>query len=128
MTEAFSNGFLVTVDTSHLPEFELNPPYKHFFSYQITIKNLSNQPGQLVSRVWEIIDGIGSKETVNGLGVVGQQPIIEPGNSFTYTSGCPLISSIGKMSGHYVFLNLENQATFKVDIPSFELIPAYHLN
>jgi ApaG protein len=73
MTEAFSNGYLISVDTTHLPEMELNPPYKHFFSYQITIKNLSNQPGQLVSRFWEIVDGIGSKETVNGLGVVGQQ-------------------------------------------------------
>ena len=81
-----------------------------------------------MSRFWEIVDGIGSKETVNGLGVVGQQPIIEPGNSFTYTSGCPLISSIGKMSGYYVFLNLEDQSTFKVEIPAFELIPAYHLN
>ena len=56
MTEAFSNGYLISVDTTHLPEMELNPPYKHFFSYQITIKNLSNQPGQLVSRFWEIVD------------------------------------------------------------------------
>lgn len=128
MTEADDNGFVVSVDTTHLPEFELNPPYKHFFSYQITIKNTSNQTAQLVSRYWDIVDGIGQKETVNGLGVVGQQPIIEPGNSFTYTSGCPLISSMGKMSGYYIFLNLENQATFKVEIPPFELIPAYHLN
>jgi ApaG protein len=128
MTEAVDNRFIVSVDTTHLPEFELNPPYKHFFSYQITIKNTSNQTAQLVSRYWDIVDGIGQKETVNGLGVVGQQPIIEPGNSFTYTSGCPLISSMGKMSGYYIFLNLENQSTFKVEIPSFELIPAYHLN
>lgn len=128
MTEAVDNGFIVSVDTTHLPEFELNPPYKHFFSYQITIKNTSNQTAQLVSRCWDIVDGIGQKETVNGLGVVGQQPIIEPGNSFTYTSGCPLISSMGKMSGYYIFLNMENQATFKVEIPPFELIPAYHLN
>ena len=128
MPQSIENGFQIDVKVTHLPDYELQAPYKHFFSYQITIKNLSNQPGQLVSLFWEIVDGIGSKETVNGLGVVGQQPIIESGDSFTYTSGCPLISSIGKMSGHYVFLNLENQATFKVDIPAFELIPAYHLN
>ena len=67
-------------------------------------------------------------EVVNGLGVVGQQPVIEPGESFTYTSGCPLISSIGKMEGYYLFLNLADNSTFKVQIPAFELIPNFALN
>jgi ApaG protein len=103
-------------------------PYKYFYTYEITIQNLSDQTGQLVSRYWEIKDGSGINEVVNGLGVVGQQPIIEPGDSFTYTSGCPLISAIGKMEGYYIFLNLADNSTFKVQIPPFELIPNFALN
>jgi ApaG protein len=111
-----------------MSDYELQLPYKYFFTYQITIQNLSDQTGQLVSRYWEIKDGSGINEVVNGLGVVGQQPVIEPGESFTYTSGCPLISSIGKMEGYYLFLNLADNSTFKVQIPAFELIPNFALN
>ncbi|RXK52123.1 Co2+/Mg2+ efflux protein ApaG [Aquirufa rosea] len=128
MIESISNGFYIAVETQHMSEYEIQKPYQHFFSYQITIKNLSKQPAQLVSRFWKIQDGSGKTEHVNGLGVVGQQPIIEPNHSFTYTSGCPIIGNLGKMSGHYTFLNLEDQSTFTVKIPPFELAPAYILN
>jgi len=106
----------------------MQAPFAYFFSYQITIKNISNQTGQLVSRFWLITDGIGRTEEVNGLGVVGEQPIIDPGNSFTYNSGCPLISPFGTMQGNYTFLNLMTKQTFKVEIPLFELIPKFALN
>jgi len=128
MKDSNTNKYIISVETTYMPDYELQLPYKYFFTYQITIKNVSDQTGQLVSRYWEIKDGSGINEVVNGLGVVGQQPIIEPGESFTYTSGCPLISSIGKMEGYYLFLNLTDNSTFKVQIPAFELIPNFALN
>jgi ApaG protein len=128
MKDSNTNKYIISVETTYMPDYELQLPYKYFFTYQITIQNLSDQTGQLVSRHWEIKDGSGINEVVNGLGVVGQQPVIEPGESFTYTSGCPLISSIGKMEGYYLFLNLADNSTFKVQIPAFELIPNFALN
>lgn len=128
MPQSIENGFQIDVKVTHLPDYELQVPYKHFFSYQITIKNIGNQPAQLVSRFWKILDGSHAPEYVNGLGVVGQQPIIEPGESFTYTSACPIISAIGQMSGYYTFLNLMDQTTFKVQTPAFELVTNYSLN
>jgi len=128
MKESSTNKYIISVETTYIPDYEMQLPYKYFFTYEITIKNISDQTGQLVSRYWEIKDGSGINEVVNGLGVVGQQPIIEPGDSFTYTSGCPLISAIGKMEGYYIFLNLADNSTFKVQIPPFELIPNFALN
>jgi len=128
MKESNTNKYIISVETTYIPDYEMQLPYKYFFTYEITIKNISDQTGQLVSRYWEIKDGSGINEVVNGLGVVGQQPIIEPGDSFTYTSGCPLISAIGKMEGYYIFLNLADNSTFKVQIPPFELIPNFALN
>jgi ApaG protein len=128
MKESNTNKYIISVETTYIPDYEMKLPYKYFFTYEITIQNLSDQTGQLVSRYWEIKDGSGINEVVNGLGVVGQQPIIEPGDSFTYTSGCPLISAIGKMEGYYIFLNLADNSTFKVQIPPFELIPNFALN
>ena len=128
MKESNTNKYIISVETTYMADYELQLPYKYFFTYEIKIQNLSDQTGQLVSRYWEIKDGSGINEVVNGLGVVGQQPIIEPGDSFTYTSGCPLISAIGKMEGYYIFLNLADNSTFKVQIPPFELIPNFALN
>ena len=77
---------------------------------------------------YELVGTDSHTTMINGLGVVGQQPILEPGESFTYTSACPIISSIGQMSGYYTFLNLVDQSTFKVHTPTFELITNYSLN
>ncbi|MHA8066804.1 Co2+/Mg2+ efflux protein ApaG [Aquirufa sp. ROCK2-A2] len=128
MPESIYNGFFVSVKTTQILDYEIQRPYQFYFSYQITIKNLSEQPAQLISRFWKIVDGAGNTENVNGLGVVGLQPVIEPGMSFTYSSGCPLISNFGQMSGHYNFLNLDTKSSFKVIIPPFELIPTFALN
>ncbi|MFM6936056.1 MAG: Co2+/Mg2+ efflux protein ApaG, partial [Aquirufa sp.] len=111
-----------------IPDMEIQKPYQYFFSYQITILNRSTQPVQLVSRYWLIMDGGLHEETVKGLGVVGQQPILEPKTSFTYTSGCPLMSEFGKMSGYYTFLNLNSQETFQVEIPAFSLTTIFAQN
>jgi ApaG protein len=118
----------IEVIVTHIPDMEIQKPYQYFFSYQITILNRSNQPVQLVSRYWLIVDGGLHQETVKGLGVVGQQPILEPSTSFTYTSGCPLMAEFGKMSGYYTFLNLINQETFQVEIPAFSLTTTFAQN
>jgi ApaG protein len=118
----------IDVISSYIPDMEIQKPYQYFFSYQITILNRSKQPVQLVSRFWQILDGGLHQETVKGLGVVGQQPILEPDTSFTYTSGCPLMTEYGKMSGHYTFLNLANQETFQVEIPAFSLTTTFAQN
>lgn len=128
MKKSNTNKYIISVETTYMSDYEMQLPYKYFFTYQITIQNLSEQTGQLVSRYWKIKDGSGINEVVKGLGVIGQQPVIAPGESFTYTSGCPLISSIGKMEGYYLFLNLVDNTTFKVQIPAFELIPKFALN
>lgn len=118
----------IEVIAHHIPDIEIQKPYQYFFSYQITILNRSIQPVQLVSRYWHILDGGLHEETVNGLGVVGQQPILEPNTSFTYSSGCPLMSEFGKMSGHYTFMNLATQETFQVEIPAFSLTTTFAQN
>jgi ApaG protein len=118
----------IEVIANHIADMEIQKPYQYFFSYQITILNRSIQPVQLVSRYWQILDGGLHEETVKGLGVVGQQPILEPNTSFTYTSGCPLMSEFGKMSGHYTFLNLTTQETFQVEIPAFSLTTTFAQN
>ena len=128
MAEAVSNGFLVTVETNQLLNQQLQKPFLHYFSYQITIKNLTSHPAKLISRFWKIWETGGKIEHVTGLGVVGLQPIIEPGTSFTYTSGCPLTTHLGKMSGHYSFTNIDTNENFLVKIPPFELIPISVLN
>jgi ApaG protein len=127
MSKSIFNGFSIEVQTTQITDFEIQKPYQFYFSYQITIKNLSEQPAQLISRFWKIMDG-GNEEHVTGLGVVGLQPIIEPGMSFSYNSGCPLIHPVGQMSGHYHFLNLKSKSSFKVNIPPFELVPTFVLN
>ncbi|MEY4987867.1 MAG: hypothetical protein RL567_1646 [Bacteroidota bacterium] len=118
----------IEVIANHIADMEIQKPYQYFFSYQITILNRSIQPVQLVSRYWQILDGGLHEETVKGLGVVGQQPILEPNTSFTYTSGCPLMSEFGKMRGHYTFLNLTTQETFQVEIPAFSLTTTFAQN
>lgn len=128
MSELISNSFLITVETSQMLNQQLQSPFLHYFSYQITIKNLSPYPAKLISRFWKIWETGGKIEHVTGLGVVGLQPIIEPGTSFTYTSGCPLTSNLGQMSGHYSFTNIETKENFLVKIPPFQLIPTSVLN
>ncbi|MEY2792615.1 MAG: hypothetical protein RJA76_607 [Bacteroidota bacterium] len=128
MSEAISNGIYISVETTQLQDQQLQKPFTYYFSYQITIKNLTSHPTKLISRFWKIWESGGKIEHVSGLGVIGLQPVIEPGTSFTYTSGCPLTTQIGKMSGHYSFTNLDTKENFLVKIPPFPLIPKTLLN
>lgn len=101
---------------------------EYFFSYKITITNNSDNIVQLLRRKWFITDFAAFKKVVEGEGVIGETPILEPGESHTYTSFCDIWSGIGEMEGNYTFLNFSNSEEFKVDIPAFALIAPWILN
>ena len=99
----------------------------HFYAYTITITNAGNVPCQLLSRHWIITDGAGREEEVRGPGVVGQQPRLAPGESFSYTSGCPLQTTMGSMRGSYQMRDaLGNE--FEATIEPFALSQSELLN
>ncbi len=101
---------------------------KYFFAYTITIHNHTKKTCQLLHRQWIIFDSIGELINVNGEGVVGQQPVIMPGQTYSYQSFCMLKSDIGFMQGSYQMKQLENEVLFDVQIPGFELIAPFKLN
>src|SRR5210317_1805427 len=100
-------------------------PY-HNFSYTITIENLSEHTVQLISRYWLIRDALNKIEIVKGLGVIGEQPILKPGEIHQYSSGCLLIAPIGSMEGHYIMRMTEKE--LQVNIPNFRLNAPFAIN
>lgn len=120
MYEAVTNGVRVRVTPNYVEE-QSSPDEGYFFwSYTVVIVNEGPVTVQLKSRQWLITDANGRKETVRGPGVVGQTPVIPPGQSFTYTSGCPLSTSSGIMSGSYQ-MQLPDGSLMNVTIPGFSL-------
>jgi ApaG protein len=113
-------AFSVQVEPRYLPEQSAPDEGVWSFAYTITISNTGAVPAQLISRHWIITDERGEIEEVKGLGVVGQQPLLKPGESFEYTSGCRLRTSSGTMQGSY-FCVAEDGERFEVDIPAFVL-------
>jgi ApaG protein len=110
----------VTAEPFYL-EDRSDPDDSHYlWAYRITIANKSDQTVQLIARHWEITDARGKMETVDGDGVVGEKPAIAPGDSYQYTSGCPLDTPSGFMVGRYD-MRTEDGAVFSVDIPAFSL-------
>lgn len=93
---------------------------RYVFAYTITIRNLGRNPVQLLGRYWLITNGNGRETEVQGEGVVGEQPLIEPGNEFQYTSGAILETPMGTMQGHYEMIDHQGES-FQVDIPVFRL-------
>ncbi|MCE7056486.1 Co2+/Mg2+ efflux protein ApaG [Algoriphagus sp. AGSA1] len=125
MVVAVTSGIQVSVEVTYQAEFS-SPHQHHFvFTYKVTIENKSNQTVQLLRRRWEISDAAELKRTVEGDGVVGQQPILEPGESHSYVSGCNLKSGLGKMTGAYYMEKLFDGAKFEVIIPEFQMIANY---
>jgi ApaG protein len=90
------------------------------FAYTVTVTNTGDVPAQLISRTWNVNDANGHTERVKGLGVIGQQPLLQPGQSFEYTSGTRLRTPTGTMHGSYFFV-AEDGERFDVDIPMFVL-------
>lgn len=120
MYTAVTDGIQVTV----LPEFmaERSEPDQgqYFWTYTVEIVNRRSRMVQLIARHWLITDGNGKIEEVQGLGVVGEQPVLQPGQSFRYTSGCPLTTPNGIMAGSYRMAD-DAGGTFEVEIPAFSL-------
>jgi len=128
MVAAITQGVKISVDTIYQDEYS-NSANEHFmFAYRIVIQNMSDFSIQLMRRKWFIFDSNGAKREVEGEGVVGVQPVIEPGETYQYVSGCNLKTEIGSMKGHYQMLRLIDETVFDVDIPEFQLIVPYRLN
>src|SRR3954468_23470755 len=120
---AVTRGVAVRVAVSFLAEQSDPNSDRWFWSYHVRIENGSDRAVQLLSRGWAIGDGRGAVPEVLGGGVVGEMPLIAPGASFDYVSGCPLDTPAGAMSGSYRMVD-EDGSAFDVDIPRFELISA----
>jgi ApaG protein len=110
----------ISVTTQFIPEQSDSDNQRYVFAYKITIENVSDEVFQLVSRHWMISDSNGDMEEVYGEGVVGEQPFIQPGESFTYTSGAVLKTEVGTMQGRY-FLNQGDRKNIPEQIPIFTL-------
>ena len=118
---ATTRGVTVRVAVSFLPEQSEPAKGRWFWAYHIRIENGAERAIQLVSREWIIVDGRGGRHEVQGEGVVGEQPVIDPGNAFDYVSTCPLNTPNGYMEGRYHMIG-EDGAGFSVAIPRFPLI------
>lgn len=118
--EATTQG--VTVRAAPRFHSERSSPERHryFWTYTIEIENIGTATVQLRSRCWRITDETGRIEIVEGPGVVGQTPTLKPGQSFTYTSACPLTTPSGFMAGHYRMVDADGRS-FEVTIPTFSL-------
>jgi ApaG protein len=124
---AVTQGIRVMVQTQYLPDQSDPAANKFLFAYQITIANEGTLPAQLLTRHWIIKDAHNHVEEVRGEGVVGETPHLEPGQSFTYTSYCPLRTEYGTMRGTYGMARPDGE-TFDAVIAPFALMPHYMLN
>lgn len=128
MVQQITEGISITVETFYQPA-QSNPlNAEYLFAYQITIENLSQIPIKLLRRHWHIADSNGTFREVEGEGVVGQQPLIEPGGSYQYVSACNLRSDMGKMWGSYQMESIYNKRLFRVNIPEFQMIAPFKMN
>ena len=116
-----TGAITVRVSVSFLPEQSEPGKGRWFWAYHVRIENGGRQAVQLVSREWIISDGRGTQHEVRGEGVVGEQPVLEPGGSFDYVSGCPLGTPTGAMEGRYFMIGADG-SSFPVEIPRFPLI------
>lgn len=127
MSEAVTRGIRVIAEATYQPDRSSAKEQHYFFSYQITIRNESSEAVQLLSRHWKIHDADGNQEEVTGSGVVGEQPVIEPGDEFTYSSFCPLKTEVGSMRGTYQMSTRKGEK-FDVVIAPFTLATPYSIH
>ena len=128
MVQQVTEGISLMVETFYQPT-QSNPlSSEYLFAYRISIENLTMFPIKLLSRHWHILDSNGTHREVQGEGVVGQQPVIDPGNTYQYTSGAGLRSDMGKMYGTYLIEHLFNKKKITVAIPEFQLIVPAKMN
>lgn len=128
MVSKLTEGIEVSVETFYQPDYS-NPISGEFmFAYRIYIENHNQFPVKLHRRHWHIVEANGLQREVEGEGVVGIQPVLQPGEHYQYMSGCNLRSELGKMFGTYLMENLYSKETFEVNIPVFEMIVPFKMN
>jgi ApaG protein len=110
----------VTAETQYVPDQSDEDKSRFVFAYTITLRNTGNVPAQLISRHWIISDGRDQVQEVRGLGVVGEQPLIKPGDTYRYTSGTAIATPVGTMRGSYQMV-AEDGTAFDAPIPEFTL-------
>lgn len=132
MNVAITKGIKITVTALFRSDLTQLEKGLFFFNYSIIIENLSHNRVQLISRHWRIVDSLAPTRIIEGEGVVGEKPILEPGETHLYTSGCDLSSGLGYMEGYYNFVTIndkgESTSTFKVNVPRFTLEYSGKLN
>tara|TARA_B100000401_G_scaffold273458_1_gene186428 strand:+ start:327 stop:713 length:387 start_codon:yes stop_codon:yes gene_type:complete len=128
MIQQITKGIKVSVSTNFEGDFIRNNIVNYAFSYKIKIENNSKDAVQLLTRHWKIIESTHKTKYINGHGVLGENPVVKPGESHKYSSGCLITSSIGSMVGIYTMINLSNTNKFSVKIPSFKLNAPFILN
>ncbi len=121
MNTLITSGVKVTVTTQFRQDFSSLSKGIFFFNYRVDIFNKNEYEIQLKTRIWYIFDSLNEASLVHGNGVIGMNPIIKPGEKYSYTSACDLRSEIGFMKGHYTFENKSNNVLFSVEIPKFNL-------
>lgn len=127
MSDTTTQGIRVQVQSMFLPDLSSPRESQFRFAYHITITNVGEEAAQLISRHWIITDAEGSEEEVRGPGVVGEQPVLEPGGRFEYTSSCPLKTNVGTMHGTYQMVR-SNGESFDARIAPFTLAVPNALN
>ena len=120
MYRAVTRQIEVTVEPNFLPERSSAEQSKYFWSYTIVITNSSDETVQLRERYWIITDASGHQQHIRGEGVVGEQPVLAPGERYEYTSGVPLPTPSGFMTGRYQMVS-ESGEQFEIDVPTFSL-------
>jgi ApaG protein len=128
MVTQITQGIQVSVETEYQPEYSSPSQYHYVFTYKIEIENKSDHTVKLLSRHWYIHDANTSKREVKGEGVVGKNPVLEPGENHVYVSGCNLKSGMGRMYGTYIFERILDGKKLTVKIPEFVMIAPFKLN
>jgi ApaG protein len=123
-----SNGVRVSVETFYQPEYSQPMNHEFMFAYRITIANESEYTVKLLRRHWTVFDSNGVVREVEGEGVVGQQPVLEPSQTHQYVSGSHLRTEMGKMNGYYTMERIIDGKQFTVTIPEFQLLAPFKQN
>ncbi len=128
MVQKVTKGIKISVKTSFEGTYFQNYRLHFAFHYHITIANQCKDAIQVVARKWEIFDALNRMEVIAGEGIVGEKPVIQPGQSHTYQSGSLLSSPIGAMRGFFEVVNFTTTKKFSVSIPTFQLNTPYIMN
>lgn len=128
MSTLITSGIQISVTAVFRSDLSEVTETQYFFNYHIEISNTNSFEVQLISRDWYIFDSLSESRYVSGAGVVGEQPILKPGEFYNYTSGADLQSELGMMKGFYTFRNLTDGTLFEVFVPTFLLEYPHKLN